>query len=1727
MAQEENGIPVGDDNVERRSINFLPRYFRTTANAKFIGSTLDQMLQPGVVEKVDGYVGRKDSKAFVSTDNYVKDVSNTRQSYQLEPAAVVEDNVGNVIMYKDYMDYMNSTAIRNAKTIDHSITNAQEYYAWDPHINWDKFVNFREYYWLPQGPNPIAVYGNFREVESTITVNAIDNVDNFGYNFNPINPNSNTTLTLFRGQTYVFDINTPNMPFTIRTAKNLDASSIYSTGVSSQKVDSGQITFEVDLEAPNYLYYVNENDIEASGLIIIKDILDNTVINVEQEILNKKAYTMANGYNLSNGMKLKFYGDVSPAKYANGNWYVEGVGDSITLVSEADVVLTADYLIDNAIEFDGGGFSNLPFDNATSYANQKDYICINKASPDKNQWSRYNRWTHKSVIEQTAKINNVAVELDQNFRAVRPIIEFEAGLKLYNCGSFAKQAVDLVDTVTKDVFSTIEGQAGYFVDQTELVSGMRVLFTADPDSFVAGKIYEVKFITQNGNRQITLVETDDTAPQENETVFVTSGAKFKGKLFWYNGTKWNQAQDKIKLNQAPLFDLYNGDDNSLSDLDGSSFVGNKIFSYKEGNGSNDTELAFPLSYRTIENSGDIVFDFNMLADTYTYDDIANVITASTDIGYLRKYTSRTSYASLSAWTKADKKSEQWVVGQPTVGPRTNNFSISWYNKSGNLSDLEVRVYVNNVRIKDFSIVRNNGTAYVQFTENLQTGSKLVIKTKSKAEKNANGFYEFPINLEKNPQNENVTSFTLGEVLDHVSSIVDNVNEFEGTYPGSSNLRDIGNLSKNGLRFVKHSGPINLALFNLTQKDYDAIKAIKYAGIEYRKFKREFVRLAGELGFDGPTKLHVDKVLGAVNDGKTSKDAFYFSDMVPVGGDKATTHVIDDASETIFSLTRGIDFTKLNQFAVLPYLNGKVLTKDLDYTVSTNGFLELKIDVKAGDELVVYEYETTDGCWIPPTPTKLGLYPKYRPEVFLDDTYISVTPESDGPYKIYGRDETTTNTSYKNKLGWFYPLYTTEASAKAADLANGGSGQAHDHLFAGYNKLFYMPSSMMNHAVADDDLYQEWPVAKPMIQGHDGSLWRCFGDYRDELILDLERRIFNNLKQPYREDVLDVADFTSTKSRKTDFDRYKISNTMISDFNRWLETVGNPDYTTNTYFDRTDGFTFNYRSFGYVDETPLPGFWRAVFKDIYNTDRPHSHPWEVLGLTIKPSWWDEVYGEAPYTSNNLLLWEDLSKGIVREPGKKVVYRNKFANENMYEKIPVDDQGYLLNPANAGVANFGLDSSYNDPFVFGDEGPVETAWRRSSHYPFSLITARALYEPAQFFGVAFDISRIARDNAGQLVYTETSKQIELDQIKFPNGASDNSRVNTAGIVNYIQGYLNDNATVRFKQYQTELASVNNKICAKIGGFTQKEKFRLILDSRNPTNEGNVFVPIENYKIHLNKSVPLEVYSYSGVIVEITGAGFIVKGYDRETPVFKTYPVMPKVSDPLITIGGTSETFLTWTSGKFYEVGQIVELNDDYYRVKISHTSADGFDLDNFQKIAELPIEGGAQAYLRKNFDRSAIKEVQYGTLFREIQDVVDFLLGYEQYLISVGFKFETFNKDLGEIENWLLSAKEFMFWTTQNWEAGTLISLSPSAREIRFSKEYTVVDDIYDNFYDYSLLGTDGKRLLADFATTERTNTNDFGLYVKNTDNGIFNLKIPVVQHEHVVILDNIIKHRHII
>ena len=98
MAFEDNN--ENNQNGKVTASEFLPRFFRTNANKKFLQATLDQLIQPGEAEKIQGYFGRRTAKAFTASDNYISDVTDSRQNYQLEPALVSKDEFDNVTFLK-------------------------------------------------------------------------------------------------------------------------------------------------------------------------------------------------------------------------------------------------------------------------------------------------------------------------------------------------------------------------------------------------------------------------------------------------------------------------------------------------------------------------------------------------------------------------------------------------------------------------------------------------------------------------------------------------------------------------------------------------------------------------------------------------------------------------------------------------------------------------------------------------------------------------------------------------------------------------------------------------------------------------------------------------------------------------------------------------------------------------------------------------------------------------------------------------------------------------------------------------------------------------------------------------------------------------------------------------------------------------------------------------------------------------------------------------------------------------------------------------------------------------------------------------------------------------------------------------------------------------------------------------------------------------------------------
>lgn len=1664
----ESNLPI------RRTVELLPTIFQSESNTKFMNAVVDPLVQPGILDKTVGYIGRRFGKTFNTKDVYLDTDETLRSRYQLEPGIIIQEDQ-KVKNFYDYLDFKNQLKFfNNPNENDNKITD-QEHYTWNPPIDWDKFVNYREYYWVPEFPPEVPISGQAQTITSTYRITLATNA----YVFSPDGQTNNPNIVLYRGQTYRFNLNIPGQPLFVRTNIDVgtlfynpelpyvagqvvvfdgkiwrakvnisinDGSSIdedsqdwelvdvyydtssfdYNNGIVGAGQTTGTMTFQVPLDAPDILYYQSAIDPNFFGKFIIGDIGSNTKIDIEKEIIGKENYTSSNGITFTNGLVVRFTGQVIPEIYSkpgnSGKFLVEGVGSAIKLVALDDLVISPlDTKNVPEVLFDDGGFDTEPFDDATLYPGDKDYITINKSSMDSNSWSRYNRWFHRSVLDFAYRYNSSDFVAEESARAKRPIIEFHADIKLFNHGEVAKEPVDYIDDFTNDVLSKIEGSTGYIVDGEFLFDGARLLITADTDSLVNNQIYKVKFITHNNRKQITLIkENQDGDPIVNESILIKRGKKNKGLMYHYDGTSWIKSQKKIKVNQPPLFDLFDNDKISFGNLETypvNTFIGSPILSYKIGNGPIDKELGFSLSYLNIDNVGDIQFNFNLDTDIFNYKIDTEILTKKVSTGFYRYQ--GTKYA--NSWTNSDRQYLQPIIDTIIVAEETNSLvidAIDWKL----VNDNNFRKVIFFLNGKKYNETFERVDEKFIFSKNFSSGDVVTVKIYTDVPPET-GYYEIPVGLEKNPLNSLITDFTLGQASDHVGTALELLDDVSGNFPGSSNLRDLDNYQQYCKRFLKHSAPTPLSMVLLCDKEINIIKSLQFAKKSYTDFRNNFIKLAEELYVNQDARDLVDIIFNEIGNNLNSASAFSNSDMIGSGAYTVLNYTVEDEGIGTFALSEKFDLDTLSGRAVYVYVNGQQLVHGRDYTFnSIFGFVTITVPLSADDQIQIREYISSAANFIPPTPTKLGLYKKYLPKKFIDDTYVE---------------------------------------------------------------------------------------SKEVIQGHDGSITVCYGDYRDDLLLELEYRIYNNIKQKYTESVLDIDNIFGGYYGSSEFSKADVDKIAASGFLKWIADT-NVDYVNNTYFDSENPFTYTYSNMTDPNGTVnLPGYWRGVYEFFYDTVRPHLTPWEMLGFSEQPEWWEDQYGPAPYTSNNLLLWEDLRDGIIRQGNRAGEYA-RYKRETIMSHIPVDGDGNLLDPLTAGLArNFSLINNQG-PFVFGDRSPVEYAWRQSSEWPFTVLEALCLLKPCEFISNAFNRSNIGKNIIDQTVNKNTQSFTTINDLVFYE-----NNLTVSGLHLYIINYLKSQ-TADINVLETKIKNIDVRLSTRNSGFVDPVQQKYILDSKNPNSaSGSVFVPPENYNVIFNVGSPFAVITYSGVLIEKTEQGYKISGYDNVNPSFKYFEALSSQNDPLITVGGVSEEFLDWTTNQFYGNGVLVRYIGFYYRSIRSHNSGEEFDSTNWKQIANIPIKNSITAFNRRNFNKLRVKELPYNSILRDLQSAVDFLLGYQEYLKNIGFSFDSYNTELRESEDWLTAAKEFMFWSKHNWNIGSLIALSPSAKKISLQISLGVADNLLDGFYDYQVLKNDGTPISPRNINVKRSFRN-FELTTVDTNDGLYFAKLNMVLKEHVTV-----------
>ena len=1416
----------------------------------------------------------------------------------------------------------------------------------------------------------------------------------------------------------------------------------------------------------DYLYYQDGTDPEIFGRIKIinQDLADTLDIN---DIIGSKNYTSPNGVVFTNGLKVQFLGSVTPSSYQNNSYYVEGVGIAIRLLPVTDFVTPETYTQSSTIPFDSTPFDVGNYDATLNAPLVQDYITINRASPDLNAWTRSNRWFHIDVINASASYNNTVPVIDNLFRGRRPILEFRAGTKLYDFGTQGKQPIDVIDFSVTDALSTVNGSTGYTIDGYELISGSRVIFAADQDSQVRNKIYNVEFITPDSippliaEPIINLVEATDGNVIFDQTTVCLSGQTQQGKSFWFDGVDWFPAQQKTSVNQAPYFNVYDIAGVSFADrakYPGSNFYGNKLFSYAQGVGNNDPVLGFPVKYLSLTNIGDIVFDNNLYTDSFIYTKDSVSTTVPTSDGYVRQYSDRTLFVKEIGWKTAATPSRSRQQFQFTYDGKPLLLDVAVLSNDVVPS---VQLYAGSefVEPTGYTIQTTSDSTTITLLDTYVPGTVIEANVLSdQASKVA--FYLVPLNLENNPFNVNSSEFTLGTARQHYETICENLLDIQGPINGANNTRDLGDIVPYGTNIVQNSSPMTLAGYFMRSQQYNIFASLEYSSREYEQYKAQ---LLDNVIRNDYTNLTIPETLTAVVTdlvaGRTNINPFYWTDMLPasnVYSQTSTTYTF--ISTSVFQLSRTYDFTSSNYQSLLVYVNDRLLTFGYDYEVAPDSpRLTITIPLAVGDVIVIQEYPETYGTFVPATPTKLGLYPAYRPQIYLDTSYISPTL---------------------------------------------------------------------------------------IILGHDGSKTVAFGDFRDQLLLEFETRIYNNLKikSPIP---LTQTDVVPGQFRTTDYSLAEINQILAPQFLGWIgwnKLAYQPqDYAASSQF------TWNYSSAGNKisgpPEQPMPaGAWRGIYQYFYDTIDPSRTPWEMLGFSEKPTWWEDRYGMAPYTSGNLVLWDDLAAGYVADPivpyvkpeyarptltvkgvGQIVILNggngytsqptikisNPPANPNFATSpavlgtvtivdgtitaiqilnsgkgyitppsititsdsgsgasaictlitsesvLPVDSEGRLLSPF-ASVVGFYDSSQFEKSWVFGDEGPVEYSWRASSAYPFAVMRLLALTRPAQFFSLFADRDLYKFDLDYNQYLLNQRYRLDANGVQiYGNGVSKASFINF--IVDYNQQLGRDSTT----KLETDLANLDVRLCYRTGAFTDKQYTEIYTERSSPNSiNSSLLLPPESYNLLLYKNQPFDKIIYSSVIVQIVEGGYAVYGYS---------------------------------------------ITDPYFNILVSKTGG----------VRTVISSGGTTVTVPTNYSQD-IAQVPYGYVFTNETVVCDFILSYGALLQSQGMIFNEMEN--GTILTWNQMAQEFLYWASQGWAVGSIISLNPTNTSATVTRPLSVVDGLMVQTPENQILDQNRTTLpVRDLVVDRYENTFNIRSLSSQT---ISYLDMKLTNYETMIVLDNV-------
>lgn len=1491
---------------------------------------------------------------------------------------------------------------------------------------------------------------------------------------------------------------------------------------------------------------------------IRNDLIGKTFVTLRDDLTGKEL-------ELQNGMIIFFTGVLAlgEAEFLSEDedqpvaYFVYGVGEFIFLakVNDLETRIPNSYLKKRPWDKDNP-YKDPPaikwdserWDGSRIVSSEPEYITQERFSGYSTHWEAIDHWYHITTIRAVANFLGASVDeiVSPEDRAKRPIITFYRGVRLYNWPNNIRAEVHALLPYTKDKYQnlfSITDSSGY-----QLANGDRVVFEDD------NVVYNV---VKSGDQPISF--TVNTVALSNDGAMIITNNKFLYHRLIYKNNRWQFAQNKVEPNQTPLFEFFNSQGISLENLNEGNFTGGVILGFKDGS------VYDPVLNKYIEVSN---IDFDLINENSSGSVSPNQIKFYTEVDSTWTYTDPdngeekiingpygysfvnlvTSFYQPRRGLDISKqvqdfvyKSESEQVWSATVEPPSPTLeSIHVYYQP----DTGLQFYT---EVQGYGLVRlssKKGYNRVEPILPLKSGKEVLIICHNLPTPLT--FYRTEIiNNITTPVTLTAPYVTDNGIRDGVIRIdlnesisFDNGNTYEENIIAKENTILFWNFSltatplyKTALvkpeskwRFLQNihvkdkTNPIynefevtinDEVLFDGTLSGKQEIKAtpsLLNKVSDYDKITIDSV-VASPKQKTAPLSLTVNplnQTLSTVNyyslyqhavnlksNATNSRDYIEFESLLQsslLGGGTLLKHSSPVAKFAIMSTNMPYDFGDLliKQGKHYDIFLQKLRT-EIDSVVNNNNY----------DELSSYDLISLAINNIFVTSSSLDKFWAHSNMIGWGerlDNYREVDYNVMGEFQLEGEFEPISHRAGKGLL--LQISHNGKFLVRRRDytlISNGDhyvSIQFADHMIGKevnirqwYDRyLGQIPASLAKiglSPVYQPEVYRDATYSNDtyFLLRHDGSkLYLPDGvnennepnNIVDRLLYEYELAVWASLEydiieNEFREIIEARPGYFRPK--ETTFVNYHYD--FINETNNWL--IENNVYdNANSAYDSTNSFTAIYQlGSGDYAEITVTGSWRLVYKYLFDTDRPHTHPWEMLGHTVKPLWWDNFYSWT-VPSRRAALERALRTGRVNSPVESAIIVPGFArcnNKEILEKFPVDNSGNLLPPDHPEMSWLDIIKlEENFTWSIGSFGPYEQVFANTHRGIAAMAKTYYIKAPVLYTNRCWVPGQQVKNRWGQYVDRTTgSWQSAKLEHAYHRSTVNGDIVYTSGIESlYAEFCILNN--IDFKTQVVD--KFNNVVVNKeflLQGFTNKDNVRIQSTSINSQRQ-TLFIPEENYAVRTVKHYPSAEKFYSGIRVIFDGESYSVYGFNREAAFFKAYPAVEN--------SGTTTIF----------VGDI--------RIK--------------EKLT---------------YDKTTTYDVIYGMSFRNRFELYDFIIGYGKYLEDQGFIFD--EAEGGDLRNWQLSAKQFIFWSNDLLAPGNYIDLNPAADVLVIANKGAHLESLEGTDTNPGLIvDRNNKPLFGKDLIVSRSGDED-RIYIKTKDSNrsIYGIKLTFSYYESVVHLDS--------